>query len=174
MPARAAAVAALATVLSVVAVAAAPAAAQDEGDTPQPQAAPAPAQMEAALLAEMNRVREARDRRALRPHPALRAPARAHSRYQLRIGQLTHEGRGGTAFWERLAAAGFPRNRWLGENVAMMSGCEAGTARRTVAMWMASPPHRANLLNPRFRWAGAGVAIGAGCSATYVTADYGS
>ncbi len=174
MPARAAAVATLAAALLSIAVTAAPAAAQDDAGTPQPQAAPAPAQVEDAVLAEMNRVRESRGRRALRSHPALRRPARAHSRYQLRIGQLTHEGPGGTEFWTRLEAAGFPDNRWLGENVAMMSGCEADTAKRTVAMWMASPPHRANLLNPRFRWAGAGVAIGAGCSATYVTADYGS
>ena len=40
-------------------------------------------------------------------------------------------------------------------------------------MWMASPGHRANLLNPRFRFVGSGAATDADCSLTILTADYG-
>jgi uncharacterized protein YkwD len=131
-------------------------------------------QLERALLVEMNRVRLARNRRALRPLATLRRPARAQSRFLLRTGELSHDSSDGSPFWSRLVAAGFPRNRLMGENLAMMSGCSPAAARRTVAMWMRSPGHRTNLLNPRFRWVGPGVAIGSGCSATYLTADYGS
>lgn len=162
-------------VAAIVMAAAVPfAGAAPSGSTPQPSGPPTAAQLERALIAQMNRVRTARGRRALRPHARLRRPARAQSRYLLRIGDLRHESADGSPFWTRIVAAGFPRNRHMGENLAMVSGCARTTARRTVAMWMRSPGHRANLLNRRFRWVGAGVAVGAGCSSTYLTADYGS
>jgi uncharacterized protein YkwD len=133
-----------------------------------------PPRLEQALLAEMNRVRVARGRRALRPLATLRRPARAQSRDLLRAGELRHESSDGSPFWTRLVAAGFPAGRLMGENLAMVPGCSPASARRTVAMWMRSPGHRSNLLDPRFRWVGPGVAIDPGCSATYLTADYGS
>lgn len=141
-----------------------------------PTASPAPPpRVESALLAEMNRVRVNRGRRPLKAVATLQRPARAQSRYLLGIGTLAHDGPDGSPFWTRLVAAGFPRGRSLGENLAMIPGCgPAQVAARTVRMWLASPGHRANLMNPAFRWAGAGAAIGSGCSATYVTADYGS
>jgi uncharacterized protein YkwD len=173
MPGRHAALASAAVALICALPLAGTAAARD-GGTPQPAPTATVAQLERALVGQMNRVRAAHKRRALRPLATLRRPARAQSRYLLRIGELSHDSRDGSPFWTRLVAAGFPRNRFTGENLAMVSGCQRTAARRTVAMWMASPPHRANLLNPRFRWVGAGVAIGSGCSATYLTADYGS
>ena len=133
-----------------------------------------PPRLESALLAEMNRVRVERGRRPLRSAATLRRPARGQSRYLLGIGALDHDGPDGSPFWTRLLAAGFPRGRSLGENLAMVPGCGPEVAARTVQMWLNSPGHRANLLNPAYRWAGAGVALGAGCSAAYVTADYGS
>ncbi len=129
---------------------------------------------EAALLREMNRARAERGRRPLRMIATLRRPARAHSRYLVRTGGFDHDGRGGAPFWKRLFAAGFPRNRTVGENLAMVWGCGSDAARQTVRMWLDSPPHRANLLNPRFRWVGTGSASAAGCSSTILTADYGS
>ena len=75
---------------------------------------------------------------------------------------------------QSLVAAGYPRNRWMAENLAQLGGCDAGTARRTVRMWMNSPGHRTNLLSPRFRWVGVGSASDGGCDATVVTADFGS
>lgn len=142
----------------------------DGGDGPRVSAP----RIEAALLAEMNRVRADRGRRALRPIATLRRPARAQSRYLLGQGILDHAGRDGAPFWTRLIAAGYPSGRTLGENLAMVPGCGPEVAARTVAMWLRSPGHRANLLNPAFRWAGTGAASDAGCTSTVLTADYGS
>jgi uncharacterized protein YkwD len=133
-----------------------------------------PGRIEAALLVEMNAVRVARGRAPLRMSATLRRPARAQSRYLLRTGQLTHEGPDGAPFWTRLVEAGYPRNRWMAENLAELGGCDRTTARRTVRMWMDSPGHRANLLNRRYRWVGVGSASAGGCDVTVVTADYGS
>ena len=47
----------------------------------------------------------------------------------------------------------------------MVPGCGTDVAARTVRMWLKSPGHRANLLNPAFRWVGAGAASDADCSA---------
>ena len=131
-------------------------------------------QVERALIKEMNRVRAKRGLRGLRARATLTRPARAHSRYLLRRGTFAHEGRGGKPFWTRLVAAGYPRTRTMGENLAMTYGSGVGAARRTVRMWMGSAGHRANLLNPRFRYTGAGVARSADFSTVIITADYGS
>ena len=134
----------------------------------------APPRIESALLSAMNRARVHRGLRPLRSIRTLRRPARGQSRYLRRIGTLDHSGADGSPFWTRLIAAGYPRGRSLGENLAMVPGCGRNVAARAVRMWLKSPGHRANLLNPAFRWTGAGVAVGSGCSATFVTADYGS
>lgn len=140
-----------------------------------PQASPAaPARIETALLTEMNRARAARGRTPLRAIGTLQRPARGQSRYLLGIGRLDHDGPDGSPFWTRLIAAGYPRNRSMGENLAMVPGCGPDAAARTVQLWLKSPGHRANLLNPSFRWAGAGVASSDDCSATVLTADFGS
>ena len=134
----------------------------------------APPRVESALLSAMNRARTARGRRPLKAVPTLRRPARGQSHYLVGLGTLDHDGPDGSPFWTRLLAAGFPRGRTLGENLAVVPGCGRQVAARTVKMWLNSPGHRANLLNPTFRWVGAGVAVGSNCSQTYVTADYGS
>ena len=91
-----------------------------------------PPRLESALLAEMNRVRVERGRRPLRSAATLRRPARGQSRYLLGIGALDHDGPDGSPFWTRLLAAGFPRGRSLGENLAMVPGCGPEVAARTV------------------------------------------
>jgi uncharacterized protein YkwD len=148
--------------------------AQGAATPPSPEKAVGPGRIETALVTEMNSVRRARGRAPLRMSATLRRPARAQSRYLLRTGQLTHEGPDGSPFWTRLVDAGYPRNRWMAENLAELGGCDASTARRTVRMWMKSPGHRANLLNRRYRWVGVGTVSAGGCDVTVVTADYGS
>ncbi len=145
----------------------------DAADPPTPEAL-GPGRIESALVAEMNRARAERGRKPLRMSATLRRPARAQSRYLLATGQLTHDGPDGSPFWTRLVDAGFPRNRWMAENLAELGGCDTSTARRTVRMWMNSPGHRANLLNPRYRWVGVGSASAGGCDITLLTADFGS
>ena len=85
---------------------------------------------------------------------------------------LSHDGASGAPFWSRIVAAGFSRHRRMAENIAMVDGCGRGAARRTVRMWLNSPPHRANLLDRRLRLAGAGVACNARTGLAIVTADY--
>jgi uncharacterized protein YkwD len=121
----------------------------------------------------MNRVRVKRGRVALRPLANLRRAARSHSRTLLRAGAFQHDSLNGAPFWTRLVKAGFPSRRRMGENLAMVSGCNRAAARTTVSMWMASPGHRANLLNRRFRFVGVGAFTDADCSLTILTADYG-
>jgi uncharacterized protein YkwD len=129
---------------------------------------------ERALVSAMNVARLRHGRRPLRPLPVLTRPARAHSRDLLLRGVFTHAGTAGSPFWTRVVAAGFPRGRRMAENIAQVPGCGAAAARRTVRMWMASPPHRANLLDRRMRFVGTGAARPAGCSSTILTADLGS
>jgi len=146
--------------------------------------------LERALLREMNVARAEYDVAPLKSDAILQQAARKHSRYLSRLGRLDHESAGGKPFWTRLVKAGFPRTRSMGENLALVGGCgrpagyiqlrrnqrrtaNASEARRVVTMWLKSPGHRANLLNPGFRHAGAGVTTDAACSATMYTADYG-
>lgn len=145
----------------------------DAADAPTPPTL-GPGRIETALVAEMNKVRVERGRKPLRMSTTLRRPARSQSRYLLASGQLTHDGPDGSPFWTRLVDAGYPRDRWMAENLAELGGCDASTAGRTVQMWMNSPGHRANLLNPRYRWVGVGTVSDGDCNTTLVTADYGS
>lgn len=65
------------------------------------------------------------------------------------------------------------RGTLFAENLYWSSG--VATANATVAGWLASPPHRQNLLDPKLRRIGVGAPLGAfsGFStATMVTADF--
>jgi uncharacterized protein YkwD len=128
---------------------------------------------ERELLRTMNAVRRVHGLAALRLSPTLVRPARAHSRYLVRLGELNHDGPGGAPFWHRLVDAGFPRTKAMGENLAMVPTCGAAAARQVVGLWMKSSGHRANLLSRNFRVTGVGVVSSAGCRMTVVTADYG-
>lgn len=59
----------------------------------------------------------------------------------------------------------------LGENLAWATGYKS-SPRQTLAMWMASPGHRENLLDPQWRHVGVGIAAGTpvgAVGATYAT-----
>jgi uncharacterized protein YkwD len=130
--------------------------------------------IETALVVAVNKVRTDRGRVPLRVVPTLARPARSHSRYLVTARLLDHDSADGSPFWTRLVAAGFPGSHLMAENLAQVSGCGPDAARRTVTMWMNSPAHRANMLNPRMRWVGAGAASSKGCHSTVLTADFGS
>jgi uncharacterized protein YkwD len=122
---------------------------------------------ETSLLREVNRARAAHGVAPLRLDAALRRAARFHSADMLRRDFFSHG-----AFAARLQRFG-ARGRTFSENIAMGPGRSAG-ARLIVRMWLDSPPHRANLLNPAFRRVGLGAAGGdfGGQAATLVTADF--
>ena len=109
------------------------------------------------------------------------AAADAHSRAMARRGFFAHESADGTSFWKRVRHY-YPQGRhryWsVGENLLWASpGVAPAEAMR---MWMASAPHRANLLTGRWREIGLSAVhvqsapgVFAGREVTIVTADFG-
>lgn len=113
------------------------------------------ASLEDTLLAQINAVRAAH---GLRPFAASTALARAavgHSKSMATLGFFAHDSRDGAPFWQRVQRFYGPRTAtWtVGENLAMFGGL-APTAEAIVDAWMASPGHRANLLQRLYREAG--------------------
>ena len=123
---------------------------------------------EVSLLREVNRVRATYGVRTLRGDATLQRAARSHSASMLRTGVFTHGD-----FALRMRRFGV-RGSYAGENLAWGVGDNA-SARAIVAEWLASPPHRANLLRPGFRRIGLGRLVGAFAGytdAAVVTADF--
>jgi uncharacterized protein YkwD len=121
-----------------------------------------------ALLVAINEARAANGVRPLRVDPRLTRAARSHSADMVRRQYFAHG-----SFALRLRQFDV-RGRMVGENIAWGVGSLA-TARSIVAQWLASPPHRANLLGTSFRRIGLGAAVGpfAGHGrARVVTADF--
>lgn len=142
-------------------------------------AAPAPgpaltAGIERAIIRATNAERAARGRPPLRGASALTRAARSHSAELAASGAFRHEGPDGAPFRARLTAEGVPAGRRVAENIAWTTGCAPGTAGEVVRMWMNSPAHRRNLLDPALRTTGVGVAIAGACDRVLVTADYGA
>jgi hypothetical protein len=82
--------------------------------------------------------------RPLSHSPALQAAAQLHADDLSRMNALTHQGSDGAALNDRLRRAGYTACAAV-ENVANGTG----DIRATIAQWMASPDHRANILNPQ-------------------------
>jgi len=134
------------------------------------------------LVAQINALRLAHGLVPLRVSPSLRAAANVHSTQMARLGYFSHDSANGGSFSSRIAtfypARGY-RSWTVGENLLWASP-DVG-ALRALKMWLASPPHRANLLNPRWREIGL-VAVHArsapgvygNAPTTIVTADFGT
>jgi len=140
------------------------------------------ARMQAALLAHVNAVRSARGLVRLRLAPGLNAAAAVHSTQMARLGYFSHNSANGTSFSKRVASF-YPlrgyRSWMVGENLVWASP-DLGAA-RAIKVWLASPPHRANLLDPRWREIGLSAVhstsapgVYGGSPATIVTADFGT
>jgi uncharacterized protein YkwD len=138
--------------------------------------------LEAQVLADVNAARRQRGLQALRFSAALSRAAESHSRDMARRGYFTHESADGSAFWRRVerfyGSAGY-RTWAVGENLLWVSpDLDSGTA---LSMWMASPPHRENLLSRQWREVGLAAihvasapGIYGGHEVTIVTANFGS
>jgi uncharacterized protein YkwD len=100
----------------------------------------------------------------------LERSAQAHSTDMAEHHDFSHSGSSGVSWVARIRYWGY-RGDWIGENLAVGDI----SARTVMAMWKASPPHRANLLDAAFAAVGIGAAPGtyAGRAATYVTSDFG-
>ena len=120
------------------------------------------ARARSALLCLLNAERGKRGIRPLAEHPRLQAAALAHARWMVRNRYFSHYRPGGPDLVTRLRKVDYipPSGPWLvGENIGY------GLPRRSspadqVRLWMASPTHRANILNPRFQAAGLGIFSG--------------
>jgi uncharacterized protein YkwD len=108
---------------------------------------------ESSLLTVMNRVRVAHGVRPLALSDRLERAARGHSSDMLRTQSFSHG-----AFVARIRAQGVKAPE-VGENLAWGVG-SLSRARKIVAMWLASPEHRANLLRPGYRTVGVGAIRG--------------
>jgi uncharacterized protein YkwD len=118
------------------------------------EAQPAPVtHAESSLLTAMNEVRLAHHVRPLHADTRLERAARAHSSKMLRTGLFFHG-----AFNARIRGVGVRAPR-IGENLAWAAG-RLSPARAVVRMWMASPEHRRNLLDPGFSIVGVGALRG--------------
>jgi uncharacterized protein YkwD len=138
--------------------------------------------VQSALLRQVNAFRAAHGLSRLRLSSALNAAAAAHSTEMARVGYFSHNSANGHSFSQRIAS--FYRERgyrvWTaGENLAYGSP-DMGAA-LTLRLWLGSPPHRANLLDPRWRELGLSAVhspsapgVYHGAPATIVTADFGA
>ncbi len=137
--------------------------------------------LEPQVLAQVNELRTSRGLVALRLSPSLSAAANQHSLEMARDGYFAHDSFDNSAFDKRIAHFyGIGKYHYwsVGENLLWRApDVDAATA---LQMWMASPEHRANLLDPRWREIGlsavratGAAGVYAGLDATIVTADFG-
>jgi uncharacterized protein YkwD len=119
-----------------------------------------------AIFEESNRMRAANGARQLAPHPALAAAAGAQATWMALVFSAQHgnpaPGEHNAA--ERVQSAGLVGPR-VGENVVMVPAQRpagsphleytyAELGAELVRLWMSSPGHRANLLDPGFAYLG--------------------
>lgn len=131
---------------------------------------------ELVIVDRINTLRRRAGLPALNPHLSLRRAARSHSKYlAVRVRDLEHEGPDGSPFWTRLVRAGYPRWSRMAENLGLATGrCKPDDPAGMVESWMASPPHRRNILDAEVRRIGVGVVSTRECALTVSTADFGS
>ena len=168
-------IAGLAAVLAVLAV--------PSTGSAGPRSGVAPAgRLGLALLGQVNAFRLAHDLLPVRVSPSLTAAANAHSTQMARLGYFSHDSANGGSFSSRIAtfypARGY-RSWTVGENLLWASP-DVGPV-RALKLWLASPPHRANLLDPRWREVGLAAVHSRSAPGVYghspttiVTADFGS
>jgi uncharacterized protein YkwD len=170
-------------VLALVALAAAgrgPAPAQGAGGKSQARVLAANA-VEAPTRAQLNAVRRAHGLRPVKFSSELAQAARAHAASMGARGYFSHDSADGTPFSKRLARfyARSARHFVVGESLYWRS--PNAPPADVVARWLASPPHRAILLDPAWREIGleavrvpSAPGIFGGRAVTIVVADFGA
>jgi len=113
--------------------------------------------LEAKLLQQINAVRRANGLSPLARSIPLTRAAAYHSHSMASFGFFTHESRNGASFSTRVQRFYPPgaRGWFVGENLAVAMGSVSPES--IVSSWMASPGHRANLLQAGYRHAGIAV-----------------
>jgi len=130
-----------------------------------------------ATICLMNYERALRRQVPLRPSGGLTIAGNRHAGDMVSRRYFSHVAPGNVSFTTRILRTRYvaPRGAWsLGENIAWGGG-ELATPAATVAAWMRSPGHRANVLKSTYREVGVGMTIGTptgAVGATY-TAEFG-
>ena len=135
-----------------------------------------------ATLCLVNRERALHGEAPLRANTDLQQAAQAHTESMIANDYFEHLGPGDQTPMQRMRAAGYISSPQIGysvgENIAWGT-LWLGNPRSIVAAWMASPGHRANILDARFRDTGIGVSsrtprsLGGGQSGGVYTQDFG-
>jgi uncharacterized protein YkwD len=113
-----------------------------------------------SVLCLVNRERTNRGEGPLAPDPHLQQAAQGHTESMAFGNYFEHDGPRGETPLSRMRAAGYIYSSRVGYEVGENLGWGTlwqGTPRAIVASWMASPDHRANILDGRFRNTGIGV-----------------
>ena len=137
--------------------------------------------LESGVLVDINNFRRAHHLPPLKLNTRLSAAARAHTDEMAQQGYFAHDSANGSAFWKRIQGfyGSSPWRYWsVGENLLWSSpDVSPGHA---LQMWLASPEHKANLMNPRWREIGvaavheaAAPGVFKGLDVTIVTTDFG-
>lgn len=140
----------------------------ESGDAAGSTVAGSPA-WEAQVVAAVNRVRKEAGLRKVRPCPTLRAAAQAYAERMAAEDFFSHVPPEGIELGQRLRDAGV-KGRRMWENIA------AGetTAEGVMRMWLESPLHKQNILEPKARRIGVGVALNPDSTyGTYWVQDFG-
>ncbi|MCW2969331.1 MAG: SCP-like extracellular [Solirubrobacterales bacterium] len=106
-----------------------------------------------AMLCLVNRERAVHGETALAASTAIERAAQGHTESMAFGDYFNHVGPGGDTPVDRLRSAGYLSGAGgyeVGENIAWGT-LWLSSPRAIVAAWMASPPHRANILDARFR-----------------------
>jgi uncharacterized protein YkwD len=151
--------------------------------TAGPQSAAHQSGLENDVLAQLNAIRVDHGLVALRLSPGLDAAATQHTREMLKLDYFAHDSADGTSFDDRIARY-YPFSSrfhsWaVGENLVWENpDLDAAEALR---LWMASPPHRHNILDPQWREIGIAAlhvtgapSIFGGEDVTVMTTDFGA
>jgi len=136
----------------------------------------------AATLCLVNRERAIHGERPLRPNRRLRRAAQGHSASMASNDYFAHVGPRGQTLLARMRSAGYIYSSRVGYEVGENIGwgtLNLATPREIVAAWMASPGHRANILDANFRDTAIGVSsylpssLGRGQPGAIYTQDFG-
>jgi hypothetical protein len=122
----------------------------------------APTVVRDALLCELDRVRDRRDRGGLRSNDDLDLAATRHATDMFERRYFSHVSPGGSELADRVRRVGYAKRgcSWgVGEVLAWGVGPRA-TAAATVRAWLESPSHRRILVSRRYSQVGIGLQAG--------------
>lgn len=137
--------------------------------------------LETGVLADINNFRAQHGLARLTLNRDLTAAASSHTTQMATDGYFAHTSYDGQAFWKRIQSF-YSSSSWpywsVGENLLWSS--PDVDADHALQLWVASPEHLANLLNPRWRQIGVSAVhmtqapgIYHGLDVTIVTTDFG-